>query len=95
MGHIRGYTTKSDLAEMPRSSGQKSKFSPSRLKKFGLKLIALLRVLLVVLKISRFSLDQTRLPDGKEKHSLLRAIDRARSALPLRSVVHIRKSFFS
>jgi hypothetical protein len=29
------------------------------------KLIALLRVLLVVLKISRFSLDQTRLPDGR------------------------------
>jgi hypothetical protein len=32
------------------------------------ELIALLRVLLVVLKMSRFSLDQTRLPDGKEKH---------------------------
>jgi transposase InsO family protein len=53
------------------------------------KLIALLLVLLVVLKISRFSLDQTRLPDGKEKHSLLRAIDRARSALPLRSVLRV------
>ena len=53
------------------------------------KLIALLRVLLVVLKISRFSLDRTRLPDGKEKHSLLRAIDRARSVLPLRSVLRI------
>ena len=53
------------------------------------KLIAVLRVLLVVLKISRFSLDQTRLPDGKEKRSLLRAIDRARSALPLRSVLRV------
>ena len=50
------------------------------------KLIALLRVLLVVLKISRFSLNQTRLPDGDDKRSLLRVIDRARSALPLRSV---------
>ena len=39
------------------------------------KLIALLRVLLVVLKISRFSLDQTRLPDGNDKRSLLRVID--------------------
>jgi len=48
------------------------------------KLIAVLRLLLVVLKISRFSLDQTRLPDGKHKRSLLRVIDRARSALPLR-----------
>ena len=53
------------------------------------KLIALLRVLLVVLKISRFSFDQTRLPDGQEKHSLLRAIDRTRSALRLRSVLRI------
>ncbi|MHC4406521.1 MAG: transposase, partial [Planctomycetota bacterium] len=53
------------------------------------KLIALLRVLLVVLKISRFSLDQTRLPDGDDKRSLLRVIDRARSALPLRSVLRV------
>ena len=52
-------------------------------------MIALLRVLLVVLRLSRFSLDQTRLPDGKHKSSLLRAIDRARSALPLRSVLRV------
>ena len=53
------------------------------------KLIALLRALLVVLKISRFSLNQTRLPDGNDKRSLLRVIDRARSALPLRSVLRV------
>ena len=53
------------------------------------KLIALLRVLLVILKISRFSLNQTRLPDGHDKRSLLRAIDRSRSALPLRSVLRV------
>ena len=53
------------------------------------KLIALLRVLLVVLKISRFSLNQTRLPDSHDKRFLLRAIDRSRSALPLRSVLRI------
>jgi len=53
------------------------------------KLIALLRVLLVVLKISRFSLNQIRLSDGKDKRSLLRMIDRARSALPLRSVLRV------
>ena len=40
------------------------------------QLIALLRVLVVVLKISRFSLNQTRLPDGHDKRSLLRVIDR-------------------
>ena len=53
------------------------------------KLIALLRVLLVVLKISRFSFGQTRLPDGHDKRSLLRVIDRSRSVLPLRSVLRI------
>lgn len=53
------------------------------------KLISVLRVLLVVIKISRFSLNQTRLPDGHDKRSLLRAIDRSRSALPLRSVSRI------
>ncbi len=53
------------------------------------QLIALLRVLVVVLKISRFSLNQTRLPDGHDKRSLLRVIDRARSALPLRSVLRV------
>ena len=53
------------------------------------KLIALLRVLLVVLKISRVSLNQARFPDGNDKRSLLRVIDHARSALPLRSVLRV------
>ena len=53
------------------------------------ELIALLRVLLVVLKRSQFSLDQTRLPEGSDKRSLLRVIDRSRSAFPLRSVLRV------
>jgi transposase InsO family protein len=53
------------------------------------KLIVLLRLLLVVLKISRFSLNQARLPDSNDKRSLLRVIDRARSTLPLRSVLRV------
>jgi len=53
------------------------------------KLIALLRVVLVVLRISRFSLNQVRLPEGNDKRALLRAIDQARSALPLRSVLRV------
>ena len=53
------------------------------------KLIALLRLVLVVLKISRFSLNQARLPDSNDKRSLLRVIDRARSTLPLRSVLRV------
>ena len=43
----------------------------------------------MVLKVSRFSLNQTRLSDGKDKRSLLQVIDRARSTLPLRSVLRV------
>lgn len=53
------------------------------------KLIALLRIVLVVLKLSRFSFEQTRLPDGQDKRSLLRVIDRSQSVLPLRSVLRM------
>ena len=53
------------------------------------KLTALLRVLLVVLRISGFSLNQTRLPSGAAKRALLRVIDQARSALPLRAVLRV------
>jgi putative transposase len=48
------------------------------------KLVVLLRVLLAVLRISRFSFNQIRLPNGNDKHSLLRAIELARVSLPLR-----------
>ena len=53
------------------------------------KLTALLRVLLVVLSMSSYSLSQARLPDGDQKRTLLRAIDRSRTALPLRSVLRM------
>jgi transposase InsO family protein len=60
-----------------------------RLKTRIRKLIALLRVLLVVLRMSRFRLNQVRLPDGNDKRALLRVIEQARSALPLRSVLRV------
>jgi len=53
------------------------------------KLTALLRVLLAVTKISGYSLSQARLPEGKDKKSLLQAIDRGRSILPLRSILRV------
>jgi transposase InsO family protein len=53
------------------------------------KLTALLRVLLVVLKLSGYSLNQSRLPDGKDKRLLLSAIQRSRPALPLRSLLRV------
>jgi putative transposase len=60
-----------------------------RLRRRIQKLTALLRVVLVVLKISGYSLNQTRLPDGNDKRSLLRAIERSRSVLPLPAVLRV------
>ena len=60
-----------------------------RLRARHQKLIALLRVLLAVFRISGYSLNQSRLADGSHKLALLRAIDRSRSALPLRSVLRV------
>jgi hypothetical protein len=43
------------------------------------KLTALLRVVLVVFRLSGYALNQARLADGSAKRGLLRAIDRSRS----------------
>ena len=53
------------------------------------KLTALLRVLWVVFRMSGYSLNQTRLPQGSHKRAFLRAIDRSRAALPLRSILRV------
>ncbi len=52
-------------------------------------LVALLRLVVVLLKVSGFSLACARLPDGAKKVSLLRAIDRSRSVLSLRAVLRV------
>ena len=52
-------------------------------------LVALLRLMVVMLKVSGFSLACARLTDGATKVSLLRAIDRSRSVLPLRAVLRV------
>ena len=51
------------------------------------KLVALLRLVIVLLKVSGFSLSRWRLPDGNQKALLLRAIERARAVLPFRTVL--------
>ena len=53
------------------------------------KLNALLRVVIAVLKLSGYSLNHERVPDGKQKCHLLRAIERSRPSLPLRSVLRV------
>jgi len=53
------------------------------------RLVAMLRLVFVLLKVSGFSLAHARLPDGLTKISLLRVIERTRSALPMRTVLRI------
>ena len=50
---------------------------------------AVVGLLLVLLRISGFRLDELRVPGGSHKGLLLRAIDRARKSLPLKSVLRV------
>src|SRR5215469_2160072 len=51
------------------------------------KLTALLRLVLALLQASGFRLTIARLPDGRDKLRILRAVDRAREYLPLRALL--------
>src|SRR5262249_37027207 len=51
------------------------------------KLTALLRLALALLRPSGFTLTHERLPDGRAKTRILRAVDRARAFVPLRTVL--------
>ena len=51
------------------------------------KLTTLLRLALALLRTSGFRLTGARLPDGRAKMRILRAVDRAREYLPLRAVL--------
>jgi len=53
------------------------------------RLIALLRLLVVLLKLSGFSLAGTRIPNGAGKHTLMRAIERSTAVLPLHIVLRV------
>ena len=53
------------------------------------KLLALLRLLVVSLRISGFSLANERVPQGKAKAALLQSIDRTREFLLLRAVLRV------
>ena len=58
------------------------------------RLVALLRLGVVLLKVSGFSLARARLPNGATKNSLLRAIERLRSSLPLGTVLRVLVTIF-
>jgi len=51
------------------------------------KLTALLRLALALLRSSGFTLTHGRLPDGRAKIRILRAVDRARKCVPLRALL--------
>jgi transposase InsO family protein len=51
------------------------------------KLTALLRLALALLQSSGFTLTHARLPDGRAKTRILRAVDRARAFVPLRTLL--------
>ncbi len=55
------------------------------------RLIAVLRLLVVLLRISGFTLVRCRVADGSKKALLLRAIENSRSSLSLRSTLRILK----
>ena len=55
------------------------------------RLIAILRLLVVLIKISGFTLARCRVADGSKKVLLLRAIESSRASLSLRSVLSILK----
>jgi hypothetical protein len=51
------------------------------------KLTALLRLVLTLLRASRFTLSREQLPDGDDKRRIPGAVDRARACIPLRAVL--------
>ena len=59
----------------------------AKLRRRVQKLAALLRLVLALLRTSGFTLRGGRLPDGRAKLRILRAVDRAREYLPLRAVL--------
>src|SRR5215472_12200134 len=58
-----------------------------KLRRRVCKLRALLRLALALLQTSGFRLTVARLPDGRDKLRILRAVDRAREHLPLRALL--------
>ncbi len=75
-----------DIVDMGRVDLQQEVLA---LRKRVERLVALLRLVVVLTRVSGFSLAHARLPDGATKISLLRAIERSRSALPLRTVLRV------
>jgi len=60
-----------------------------RLKRRTERQTAIIRLLVVLLKLSGFRLDEQRLPDGTAKAKVLRAVDRCKDTLSLKSTLRL------
>ena len=60
-----------------------------KLKRRTRRQTAIIRLLVVLLKLSGFRLDEQRLPDGTAKAKVLRAVDRSKDALALKSALRL------
>jgi hypothetical protein len=60
-----------------------------RLRRRVQKLAALLRLMLAVQRAVGFSLTHQRLPDGRAKQRILRAVDQARTCMLLRALLRL------
>ncbi len=59
------------------------------LKRRVLRQTAVIRLLVVLLRLSGFKLDEQRLPDGATKATVLRAVQRCKDALPQKSALRV------
>ena len=60
-----------------------------RLRRRVQKLAALLQLVLALLRTSGLTLSRERLPDGRDKMRILRAVDRARACIPFRALLRL------
>ncbi|MFC1611390.1 transposase [Myxococcota bacterium] len=60
-----------------------------KMKRRAQRQTAIIRLLVTLLKICGFRLDEQRLPEGAAKAQVLRAVERCRDALPLRAALRI------
>ena len=59
------------------------------LRRRATRLLALLRLVVVAIRVAEFSFDRVRVPDGTGKQRLLTAIERPRTHLPLRGALKL------
>ena len=75
-----------DVFDMDTPSLQKEVLALRRRRKW---IVALFRLVVVSMKVSGFSLDNARLPDGLRKTRLLRTIESSLSVLPLQVALRL------